>query len=184
MAIYFCSDLHFGHKNIFKFYPGTRFGDTIEEMNENIVKAWNSRVTPDDDVWNLGDLSFGNADNLIGLLGRLSGRHHFIYGNHDKVVKKNAKIQSLFTSIQEYKELKIDNIPVILFHFPIAQWNRQHYGSFHLHGHCHGSYIGRGRIMDVGIDTRPNGDMAPWSWKEIKEILSSREIVKDHMGVD
>ena len=25
--------------------------------------------------------------------------------------------------------------------------------------------------MDVGIDTRPTGDMKPWSWEEIDERL-------------
>ena len=34
--------------------------------------------------------------------------------------------------------------------------------------------------MDVGIDTRPTGDMKPWSWEEIDEILSKKEINKHH----
>ena len=34
--------------------------------------------------------------------------------------------------------------------------------------------------MDVGIDTRPTGDMKPWSWEEIDEILSKKEIIKHH----
>jgi hypothetical protein len=34
--------------------------------------------------------------------------------------------------------------------------------------------------MDVGIDTRPTGDMKLWSWEEIKSILEKREVRTHH----
>lgn len=35
-------------------------------------------------------------------------------------------------------------------------WHKNHYGAYHLHGHCHGSFKGQGRILDVGIDNAFN----------------------------
>ena len=48
------------------------------------------------------------------------------------------------------------------------------HGGYHLYGHVHGNLQLEGRAMDVGIDARPTGDMKPWSWEEIDEILSKK----------
>jgi len=42
---------------------------------------------------------------------------------------------------------------LVLCHYPLARWDRSHYGSWHLHGHCHGNYHALdGFIFDVGVD--------------------------------
>ena len=53
---YYIADPHFGHENILKMC-GRPF-DTIEEMNEAMIAAWNERVTGNDTVFILGDLFF------------------------------------------------------------------------------------------------------------------------------
>jgi len=58
------------------------------------------------------------------------------------------------------------------------------HGGYHLYGHTHGNYQHPGRAMDVGIDSRPNGDMRPWSWEEIDEILSKKEAMPHHGKID
>ena len=55
--VYFTSDLHFYHKNIMSYSPSFRSYESAEEMNEKLIELWNSVVTPEDTVYNLGDLS-------------------------------------------------------------------------------------------------------------------------------
>jgi hypothetical protein len=42
-----------------------------------------------------------------------------------------------------------------MFHYPIAEFNQQHRGAVHFHGHLHGnpSGIEEYRVLDVGMDS-------------------------------
>lgn len=88
--------------------------------------------------------------------------------------------QKLFTTVQNYLELKIDKKNVVLSHFPIQEWYEMDRGSIHLHGHCHhkldfddiNMYH---RRMDVGIDWE---EFRPYSWEEILEIMSKKQTKK------
>lgn len=181
--IWFISDTHFGHKNIQKFCPKTRLGKDIAQHDEILIRNWQEQVSHQDRVYHLGDFFFCNGDRALSILERLPGQIHFIRGNHDKVLE-NSILRSRFTSVSDYKEIEIENQKVVLFHFPIYEWNRMHHGSFHLFGHVHNSVDNKqvpGRAMDVGVDTRNPADMKLWSWQEIKNILSKRE-VRGHHG--
>lgn len=178
--VWFASDHHFFHKRIQEFCPTTRRGESVEEMNELIIQAHNSCVGYADHVYFLGDFSFGTDEQTLMALRRLNGLKHLVYGNHDKVIKNNKEIQSLFASIQDYKRLSVEKQTVILFHFPIREWESCHHGSFHLYGHVHGGLPGIGRSMDVGLDARDDNSMRPWSWDEIHSKLSKMPIIEHH----
>ena len=173
--IFFTSDNHFGHKSILKFCPNTRQGSTVEEMDELMIQKWNSQVSVNDTVYLLGDFSFRNAEQTVQILLRLNGNKHIVLGNHDKW--PNGATKKMFFSINTYKEIKVAGQKVILFHFPIVEWNSMHCGSFHLYGHVHGNYAHSGRAMDVGIDARPQKDMGLWEWSEIVDLLKHRPIL-------
>lgn len=169
---YFISDLHFDHKNILKYNAEFRSQwNTIEEMNEGLIKLWNETVSPQDEVYFLGDLTFKmKAQNYINILSRLNGKVHWIFGNHDnrsekllnelkqhtKLVKfKGGKVGRLplLESASMYKEIKIGEEKVVLFHYPIKDWNGKDHGSIHLHGHTHQLDSGvEGRIINVCYD--------------------------------
>lgn len=76
------SDLHFFHTNILNFEPTARPFKSLDEMHEEMVKRWNSVVTPNDHVWVLGDVAFGKPENLE-ILRRLNGTKRLVMGNHD-----------------------------------------------------------------------------------------------------
>lgn len=53
--VYFTSDLHLGHENVIKLC--NRPFDSIEEMDEALIRNWNRKVTNGDTVYVLGDLN-------------------------------------------------------------------------------------------------------------------------------
>lgn len=177
--IYFTSDTHYNHKNILKYC--NRPFISIEEHDQALIDNWNSIVTDKDDVYHLGDFAFASEDYVISILKRLKGKIHFICGNHDKTVKKSTKIKSMFSSYQEYKEIKpiVNNKkqPIVLFHFPIESWHKKYYNSYHLHGHVHGSMMETERNssnlrVDVGVDV---WDYSPVSLDQIVEHMTKKQ---------
>jgi calcineurin-like phosphoesterase family protein len=164
--IFFTSDTHFGHENILKFCPNTRPFKTIEEHDRAIIANWQAQVQPEDVVYHLGDVMFCNEQRGFNILSQLPGQKYLVWGNHDKVVANSQRIKNLFVGIDNYREIKIEGHPIVLFHFPIFEWNKMHHGSFHFYGHVHGNSTVPGRAQDVGIDPR-GGDMKLWTWEEL-----------------
>lgn len=185
--IFFCSDLHTSHKNVIR-YDNRPFKD-VDEMHAEIIKRWNSVVDENDIVFYLGDFSMGRSDTAKWIAHSLMGKIHFIMGNHDKM--KDIVKLGRFESIHPYGcEIWIKDEDVksargsggyqqmILSHYPILSWNRAHHGSFHLHGHCHGSMMKnmpdyyKRKVMDVGVNCI---DYTPISYTQVKDIMGKRE---------
>ena len=57
--IFFTSDIHFFHQAVLRFER--RPFKTTEDMNRAIVAKWNDSIAKDDDVYILGDVSFGKT---------------------------------------------------------------------------------------------------------------------------
>lgn len=163
--VFFTADTHFGHKNIVHIGKG-RPWDDVEAMNEGLIERWNARVRKQDRVYHLGDFSFTNREATEGFLRRLNGQLHIVRGNHDKVLDGLLRATpGLVESYQDYKEIKVAGQRLVLFHFPILSWHQAHYGSWHLHGHCHGNLNFRnGPMLDVGVDVH---SYAPVSFAEL-----------------
>jgi calcineurin-like phosphoesterase family protein len=73
--LYFTSDHHFWHANIIR-YCNRPFA-TIEEMNESMIMAWNEVVSPNDDVYYLGDFSLA-LRSIELYTTRLNGTKYFM----------------------------------------------------------------------------------------------------------
>lgn len=176
---WFTSDLHFFHKNILKFT--NRPVSSVEEMHDTIINNWNAVVQPTDIVYHLGDLNFSKPHSVIPLLERLNGEIQLLQGNHDSdnaqaTYRKLPNVTRAQCS--PYLELKEQGQKIILCHYPIAAWRNNHHGSWHLFGHCHGSYHPEGKTMDASIDAAWNnyGKFRPLSFDEIKEIMDTKSI--------
>lgn len=185
MKTYFTSDLHFSHKRIVEFT--NRGKETSQEDHDSwLTELWNSTVENQDKVFHLGDFSFGTTYEQVALqVSKLKGQKFFTKGNHDRSkfldkLKEDRLIQDWY----EYKEIKLSDNYTCLFHFPIASWHKQNYGSLMLHGHSHGAFTGgKGKILDVGIDSAYNikGKHSFFSEGEVQEYMQQKEIyVADH----
>lgn len=175
--IWFTSDLHLFHKNILKFNPNTRSGENEFEMSSTLIHNYNNVVGENDIVFMLGDISFGKLENTLYATSLLNGKKHLVLGNHDKIILNNMdKFNNVFESIQQYKHIYVNDQKIVLMHYPIESWDGQHYGSFHLHGHCHGSIkqAKNLRRLDVGVDNRTDNLMIPFSFEYIFEMLSTK----------
>jgi calcineurin-like phosphoesterase family protein len=155
-------------------------------MDEAMIQNWNRVVAPNDTVHHLGDFAFAKIDRVKSILKRLNGRKCFVNGNHDKVIKENKHELldgGFIDSLHDYREIYVDNQFIVLFHYPMLQYNKGHHGAFALHGHCHGSVVAPGKQVDVGVDSTfitGKAEYRPFSFYEIKDFMSTKENIMHH----
>ncbi len=133
--VFFTSDLHFGHKNIIRFDNRPFF--SIEEMDRTLIENWNRKVSEDDTVYVLGDISWYNDEKTTEIFAGLNGHKILIKGNHDRV---HGKVRKVFEEITDYKEISLNGNKIVLCHYPIIFFNRHHYGAYMFYGHVHNSH--------------------------------------------
>lgn len=174
--IFFTSDHHFGHNNIIKY--SNRPFETVEEMDEELIKRWNSKIAPNDIVYHLGDVAMSKNPEAVGeILNRLNGKIHLIKGNHESSA---LRFKGRFTWIKDYHELKVvdEDAPngsrkIILLHYAMKVWRSSFRGTWHLYGHSHGSLPDDPNSLsfDVGVDCH---DYYPLSYEEVKSIMNKK----------
>ena len=148
MPLFFTADTHFGDHRTINIHR--RPFAATEQMDQAIVDGWNEVVGPGDEVWHLGDVARRAAD-VPALLGRLNGTKHLVRGNNDDPSTGKAVG---WASVQDYAELILDGVLLVLCHYPFRSWNGQHRRSINLHGHSHGKLKPLLRQFDVGVDAR------------------------------
>lgn len=77
---WYISDTHFNHNKIIEYC--NRPFSNVEQMNETMIKRWNSVVRKDDIVYHLGDFGFGNKEEITDIVKKLNGKIFLIKGNH------------------------------------------------------------------------------------------------------
>ena len=141
------SDTHFHHTRIIEYCQ--RPFNTVEEMNQVIIKNWNQVIARDDIVYVLGDFCFGNKEMLKEIVSQLNGRKILILGNHDKLTK-GAYLDAGFETVTKCP--MIVNADFILSHQPI----QGDLGKFYnIHGHRHklpSEAQFSPRHFDIGVD--------------------------------
>lgn len=184
--IFFTSDTHWWHRSIISHC--NRPWLSVEDMNRALIENWNLRIKKDDFVYHLGDFSFGNKNKQIAILEQLNGKKFLIRGNHDYFTRKED-FKKHFEWIRDYYELRLpiegskNTQTIVLSHYPLLTWNLANHGSWHLHGHDHGSlnYLDDETTRyDVGVDCN---NYLPVTLEEIKTIMKSRTYkAVDHHG--
>ncbi len=120
------SDTHFGHTNIIK-YCDRPFAN-VDEMDEALIKNWNSVVGPQDKVYHLGDVTLSRRKLYI--LDHLSGKKILIKGNHDIFPLKDYT--PYFKDVRATHELG----DYLLSHIPVHDSQKYRFAG-NIHGHIH-----------------------------------------------
>lgn len=176
--IWFTSDHHFGHANVIKYC--NRPFDSVEEMDDELIDRWNSFVGQNDRIYHLGDFTLGGGSQAADYFRRLNGKitvlanfwHHdkrwlrdlgyismaqttgTLYGVTGYITNSGGSVEILPPVwVLEYDRMEDYPLPIVMSHYPFAEWDRKHYGAIHLHGHSHGNHPAEGRMMDVGVDS-------------------------------
>ncbi len=144
---YFASDHHMGHANILKFTTSDgkalRTFDSVDDMNEFIIKQHNSIVKPNDSVYFLGDFVINRR--YLYLASRFNGKKTLIMGNHD-IFDYDDYIKAGFKNLAAFR--KFDKFACT--HIPVHEDSLGRWG-VNVHGHTHSNKVMK---MHNGIRTR------------------------------
>lgn len=157
---YYTADLHLGYERILQI--ANRPFASIEEMNETLVNNMVSRVSDNDTIYFLGDMSAYNIDATKDIR-RIPGRKVLIKGNHDKEPLHHRSFRSCFDEIVSNTivtdTVNGQTIKIFLSHYPMAEWDGYYKGIWHFYGHVHNACGGGAtlisllpRAINVGVD--------------------------------
>lgn len=154
-------------------------------MDEEMIWRWNDVVRDGDTVYHLGDFTLGGISKFKHYVDQLNGKKIRILNNakhHDKHWIKEFRAGDFggrVELISQIYELRLFKDPktnrwhsIILCHYPFASWEKSFHGSWHLYGHCHGMYEGRGLSLDVGVDRH---GFYPISLEQLQEVFSKKK---------
>lgn len=158
---YYIADLHFGHLNIVRHDAnnGGKNFISIEEHDNLIIENINKVVTPQDNLYFLGDVSWYSPRETAELLEKIKCKNKFlIRGNHDRWAK-DGRCKKLFQGIYDYKQIEDNGRQLFLSHRPVMMWDGQHRGTIHLYAHLHNTAEERDfqefvKILDERIKIR------------------------------
>ncbi len=191
--IWFTSDTHFGHKNIVlatSSWPDReekcRRFDSLEEHDQTLIDNINKLVKPDHILYHMGDWSFGGHENIKKYRSKINCKNiHLILGNHDQHIEpKDSPYRGCFSSIKHVNSFSLrlegnfTKTKFFMSHYSHQVWPNSHHGSIHLFGHSHGTLLGIGKSMDVGVDTN---NFYPYHLDEIMFYMKDIDIANvDH----
>src|SRR5262249_1150939 len=114
---------------------------SVDEMNSELIRRWNAVVSPDDEVWHLGDFSFYRGADF---LSALHGHKLLVAGNHDRAeTRKNPGWEKVFTGHTYLDGYMLKHIP---------EPNFKARGLLHGHTHSPPDKRRHGNVIDVGVD--------------------------------
>lgn len=192
--IFFTGDLHFGHENILAF--DNRPFSSVEEMDAELVRRWNAKVSADDTVYVLGDMiwkSYGNE--AAELIRSLNGRIILIKGNHDRFLH-STEAKAALADVKDYDDIVVTfedgtKRRCILSHYFIPLYNGHFRQAIHLHAHSHFTVEAdievdiADRLNEAGIRTEIyNVGCMYWGYEPVTldEILARGRTVRPNYG--
>lgn len=146
--IYVISDTHFGHGNIITYCD--RPFKSIDDMNSVMIENWNKTVRPQDIVYHLGDVYFGEHGQHC--LEALNGRKRLILGNHDN--GKDQILHRVFEKISVWR--MFPEFGLLLTHVPVHETslgeNPKRPNMVNVHGHIHNKQSPSKKHKNVSVE--------------------------------
>jgi calcineurin-like phosphoesterase family protein len=169
--IFLIGDPHFGHRNIIHYC--NRPFDSVEQMNEALIKNWNSVVGKQDIVYVLGDFALCGKDRIIEITQRLNGRKRLVLGNHD-----GASLVTYHMAGFEYvynHSIILDDF-YILSHYPQTYIQKNGlYGNIYAHVHDDPAYVNvSSRTFCVSVE-RETMNYMPIEFEKVKQLMRECE---------
>ena len=147
--IWFCSDLHLGHSNMYKFtnYDGTkcRPWDNYEEAEEYMLQEFNKVLKPNDTLYILGDVASKTDRASYFFNALVPCRRILLMGNHDNKIGFKF-LSKYFNEIRGAYNLE----NYIMTHIPVSSGSKGRFKT-NIHGHTHSNLItidNNGKIPD------------------------------------
>lgn len=166
--MYLISDLHFHHANVIEYEK--RPFKSVDHMNKELIKNWNTVIAKKDTIWILGDFCFGNKEKVLEITSQLNGRKHLITGNHDSSHAYQWWLDCGFEFVSKHPIIYEDRY--ILSHQPTLYDVGS--GFYNIHGHVHGRESDLdNRFFNVSVEVI---DYKPINFNIVKEKLHTKEI--------
>ena len=141
MKIFITADHHFNHKNIIKYC--NRPYRSVKQMNGDMIKKWNKKISVNDVVYHLGDFALvKDIYQLRNFRYQLNGTIFILPGNHDRIgMLKNSGFVVITSPTFKIKNL-------ILSHRPLERVPND---LVNVHGHIHEKET-YGRRINASVD--------------------------------
>ena len=154
--IWLTSDTHFCHDKEFVWQE--RGFKNITEMNQTIVKNWNSVVDHEDTIYLLGDVMLGDRERGLYYLKQLKGNIYIAYGNHDTDgrIADYLKCHNVRDVQMGYRIKCPGKRTAILTHYPTITDNMGDLRTLSFFGHTHqrsNVYPDYPNMYHVGMDS-------------------------------
>jgi len=166
---FWTADWHFFHKNIIKYC--NRPFKHEKHMRNAIINNFNETVGKNDTTFVVGDVAMlggSQWERLRGVIQKLNGSKHLIYGNHDEF-RWQKYVDIGFTTVHSALWLEEDGLNLVMAHDP-AVYCTLNPDTIFLHAHIHTLYksLQKERVVNVGVDM---WDFKPVNIKQIREEL-------------
>lgn len=173
--IFYIADTHFGHQNV--IYHSKRPFKSVEEMDRALIDNWNSVVKDNDDVYILGDFCYKSGKPASEYIKQLNGNKYLILGNHDQAKTASITYDGMIWA-KPYAEIKDGDHRVVLFHYPITEWNGFFHGSIHLYGHIHNNTQNEAYKIMSHIERSYNAgaDIIGYTPKTLNEVIEANTL--------
>lgn len=172
--VYFTSDLHFQHNNVIRFCKRP-FTDS-KDMEIKLIDNWNSIVSSEDIVFDLGDVVwFDGRHDCKKILDQLNGTHYIILGNHDKIKRFELCAPNKAIICETCTQVFIHDVnnhcqELMLSHFPLLTWPHIDNGVINLFGHIHSGPNSDPNGVDQNLNLHPHQmdvGVDAWDYKPI-----------------
>lgn len=154
---FFTSDTHFFHKALLPICrPEFK---NVEDMHQALVMNWNSVVRATDEVFHLGDVTFGSTKKTEALVRQLNGHKYLVLGNHDHGSSRWTNM-GFDDVVPSQTTVFINGRLFQMSHFPYqagaTEWHPKMFiPDSHLPllcGHVHTAWRRRDQMLNVGVE--------------------------------